>query len=90
MTPPNGPVWFHIFHMTRMVSNGLVWSCTVLYGTVQSRMVLCSPIWSHIWLESLRKYIPISQMSPNHIQNGASPMLIFHKIALLLYPFKVI
>ena len=32
-----------------------------------------------IWLESTRKYIPISRMSPNHVQSGSSPGLIFSK-----------
>ena len=32
-----------------------------------------------IWLESSRKYIPISLMSPNHVQTGGSPELIFKK-----------
>ena len=33
----------------------------------------------NIWLESTRKYIPISRMSPNHVQSGHSPGLIFSK-----------
>ena len=32
-----------------------------------------------IWLESTRKYIPISRMPPNHVQSGGSPELIFSK-----------
>ena len=33
-----------------------------------------------IRLESPEKYIPISQISPNHVQTGASPGLNFSKI----------
>ena len=37
-------------------------------------------IWSmSIWLESTRKYIPISWMSQNHVQSERSPGLIFSK-----------
>ena len=32
-----------------------------------------------IWLESARKYIPISRMSPNHVQSRGSLGLIFSK-----------
>ena len=32
-----------------------------------------------LWLESTRKYIPISRMSPNHVQSGRSPGVIFSK-----------
>ena len=32
---------------------------------------------TYIWLESTRKYIPISRMSPNHVQSRRSPGLIF-------------
>ena len=37
------------------------------------------------WLESPRMYIPISQMSPNHVQSRASPGLIFSQN--FLHPF---
>ena len=33
----------------------------------------------HIWLESPRKYIPISRMSPNHAHSRASPGLNFSR-----------
>ena len=33
-----------------------------------------------IWLESTRKYIPISWMSPNHVQSGRSPGFIFKEM----------
>ena len=35
--------------------------------------------YENIWLESTRKYIPISQMSPNLVQSGRSPGIIFSK-----------
>ena len=42
---------------------------------------------THIWLESPRKYIPISRMSPNHVQSGRSPGLIFSKNCTNLFAF---
>ena len=40
---------------------------------------------TYIWLESTRKYIPISRMSPNHVQSGRSPGFIFSKKITLNY-----
>ena len=40
-----------------------------------------------IWLESTRKYSPISRMSPNHVQIGCSPGLIFSKKCTNLFAF---
>ena len=34
-------------------------------------------VYIDIWLESTRKYIPISRMSPNYVQSGRSPGQIF-------------
>ena len=48
-----------------------------------------TPLRIHIWLESTVKYIPISRMSPNHVETGGSPGLIFSKNTwILLRPFN--
>ena len=45
--------------------------------------------YNTIWLESPRKYIPISRISPNHVQNGGSPEIISKRDAqILLHSFS--
>ena len=40
-----------------------------------------------IWLESTRKYIPSSQLSPNHVQSRRSPWVIFTKKCMNPFAF---
>ena len=40
-----------------------------------------------MWQESIRKYICISRMPPNLVQNGGSPGLIFSKKCINPFAF---